>query len=144
MPFGAFAPLPLRLGGTAEEGWAPEQHARVCADLVAVRRTQPLTRFYFNGVANITSYWAQNSAGLIQIPQTVVNATGDYTFNFPAYWQDDYGQQAPIKLRQAVITTADTAARFPVYAIAGQGIRVRIFDAAGSAVDSAFTIRIWS
>ena len=42
MPFGAFAPMPLRFGGTPEEGWAASQHARMAADLVAIVRAAPL------------------------------------------------------------------------------------------------------
>ena len=38
---GGFAPLPLRLGGSAEQGVTAAQHARLCADLVALSRVQP-------------------------------------------------------------------------------------------------------
>lgn len=42
MPFGGLGgALPLRLGPDPELGWSAEQHARFCADLVAVSRTMP-------------------------------------------------------------------------------------------------------
>lgn len=42
MPFGGLGGvLPLRLGTDSEFGWSAEQHARFCADLVAVSRTAP-------------------------------------------------------------------------------------------------------
>lgn len=51
MPFGALAPLPLRLGGNPLEGWQPEEHARLCDDLVVINRVTVLAVI----VANITS-----------------------------------------------------------------------------------------
>lgn len=146
MPFGAFAPLPLRLGGSAEEGWAPEQHARLCTDLVSIRRVLPLARVLVThaGTAAVTQYWGQNGAGLLYAPFIVTNGTGDVSLTFPAYWEDDYGSQYPIKLRQAIVMSSDTAARFPVYQITGQTIRVRTFDSTGAAVSSGFSLRVWS
>lgn len=41
MAFGGFAPLPMRLGGGAEDGWFATQHARLAADVAAASRTLP-------------------------------------------------------------------------------------------------------
>lgn len=41
MGFGALAPLPLRLGGTPEDGLTASQFLRLTADLAAARRTLP-------------------------------------------------------------------------------------------------------
>lgn len=64
MAFGAFAPLPLRLGGSATEGWTAAQHARACADLVALKRAAPFAVLTFSlsgDVATILSYKCQAS-----------------------------------------------------------------------------------
>lgn len=42
MPLGGLAPLPLRLGGSPEDGWQPEEHARFAADLHAQQQMHPL------------------------------------------------------------------------------------------------------
>lgn len=39
--FGGFAPFPMRLGGDRETGWPVEDHARLAADIVALKRTAP-------------------------------------------------------------------------------------------------------
>ncbi len=149
MTFGAFSPLPLRLGGTATEGWAPEQHARLCADLVAVKRTAPLAKMRISQLAGspftaaVETYHGQNGAGLGYAPSIVTNGAGDITLTFPVYWTDEYDIQHPVKLRQAVITGAETTCRFHAYVIAGQTIRIRSFDAAGAAISSALGVKVW-
>jgi hypothetical protein len=40
--FGSLAPLPIRLGGSAQEGLSATQHARIAADLTAMHRSAPL------------------------------------------------------------------------------------------------------
>jgi hypothetical protein len=42
MSFGGLAPLPLRLGGSTEDGWTPEQHARFACDLSIGLQAFPL------------------------------------------------------------------------------------------------------
>jgi hypothetical protein len=149
MPFGAFAPLPLRLGGSAEEGWAPAQHARFCADLVAVKRTAPLARLYVTQdsgspfAATVAVYRGQNGVGLAYAPTITVGGAGDVTLTFPAYWTDEFGRQFPLKLRQAMPKASAAAARFVNHVISGRTIRVRSFDAAGAAISSDFGMRVW-
>ena len=149
MPFGAFAPLPIRLGGSATEGWAPEQHARVCADLVAVKRTAPLAKLSVSQLAGspftaaVTSYHGQNGAGLTYAPSITTNGVGDITLTWPAYWTDEFGIQHALKLRQAVVTGAETTCRFHSYIIAARTIRIRSFNDAGVATSSALGIKVW-
>lgn len=149
MPFGAFAPLPLRLGGSSEEGWAPEQHARFCADLVAVKRTAPLARLYCNQnlgspfAASITYYFGQNGAGVAFAPTVTVAGAGDVSVTFPSYWTDDYDRQHPLKIRQAIARGYATAARFPTCTITGNVVRVRTVDDAGVATATPFSLRAW-
>lgn len=149
MPWGSLAALPIRLGGSAEEGWAPEQHARLCADLVAVKRTAPLARLYVTQnsgspfAAAVAVYRGQNGVGLGYAPTIAVGGAGDVTVTFPAYWTDEFGRQFPLKLRQAIPKASATAARFINHIISGRTIRVRSFDAAGAAISSNFGMRVW-
>lgn len=149
MTWGTLSPLPVRLGGSAEEGWAPEQHARFCADLVAVKRTGPLARLFVTQdsagpfAATVTVYRGQNGSGLTYAPTVTVNGAGDVTLTWPAYWTDDYQRQFPLKLRHAIPRASATTARFINHVISGQTVRVRSFDAAGAAIASNFSLRVW-
>jgi hypothetical protein len=149
MVWGALAPLPIRLGGSAEEGWAPEQHARLCADLVAVKRTAPLARLYVaqdSGgpfAATVTSYRGQSGVGLAYAPSISVTGAGDVTLTFPAYWTDEFGRQYPLKIRQAIPKASATTARFINHVISARTVRVRSFDAAGAAIACNFGMRVW-
>ncbi|UOF77309.1 hypothetical protein [Caudoviricetes sp.] len=149
MPFGALAPLPLRLGGSPTEGWAPEQHARFCADLVAVKRTLPLARLAVNQnagspyAAAVTAYLGQNGAGLLFAPTVTVHGQGDVTLTWQNYWTDDYDRQHPVKIRQAIARSSATACRFPTCELLPHAVRVRTVTDAGAAVASPFFLRIW-
>jgi hypothetical protein len=68
MAFGAFAPMPLRLGGSAQEGWTAEQHARIAADLVNVGRVAPLAVLTYDSSGTIVSYMGQNGVGPAHAP----------------------------------------------------------------------------
>ena len=79
MPTGGLAPLPLRLGADPEYGWTTaEQHARLCADLVALTRVSPvfvadLLSLAYPGVGDdvyFTSYYGRNGEGLQYAPRT--------------------------------------------------------------------------
>lgn len=149
MPFGAFAPLPLRLGGTPEEGWAPEQHARFSADLVAIKRTAPLARMLINQngsgpfAATATYYSGQNGSGLLYAPTPTVTGAGDVTLTFPGFWTDDFGVQYSLKIRQAIARSYATGGRFPTCVISGRTVRVRTVDDTGVASATPFSLRIW-
>lgn len=149
MPFGAFAPLPLRLGGKPEEGWSPEQHARLVADLVAVKRTAPLARLLVNQnsgspfAASVTYYSGQNGSGAAYAPTPSVTGAGDVTLTFPGFWEDEFGVQWPLKIRQAIARPYATGARFPTCAILGRTVRVRTVDDTGAASATPFSLRIW-
>lgn len=149
MPFGAFAPLPLRLGGTAEEGWAPEQHARFAADLVAVKRTARLCRLRVSQVASppytaaIDSYHGQNGNGLNYAPALVTVGDGETELTFPAYWTDEFGVQHPLKIRQAIAKNYLASARAPVCDIDGRVVTVRTFTTAGALSSATYTLSLW-
>lgn len=149
MPTGAFAPLPLRLGGSAEEGISPEQHARMCADLVAVKRTAVLARVHVNQntggpfAASVTWYLGQNGAGIAYGPAITVVGAGDVRVTFPAIWTDEYGIQFPLKIRHAIARGAASSVRFSTCEITGSVVRVRTFNDSGVATATPFTLRVW-
>lgn len=142
---GAFWPLPLRLG----PGWMPEQHARLCADLAAVRRTLPHAQLTVNQdagspfAASVTTYLGQNGAGLGYAPTVAVTGEGDVTLTWPSYWTDDYEIQHPVKIRQAIAMSSATGVRFPVVTLLPHAVRVRTKDLAGNPIASPFSLRIW-
>lgn len=83
--FGAFAPLPLRLGGSSEEGWTASQQSRVSADLVAAFRAAPLAILTINQAGTISSYHGQNGVGLANAP-TVTGSGGDLTLTWSRHY----------------------------------------------------------
>lgn len=150
MAFGALAPLPLRLGGSPEEGWTPEQHARFCADLVAVKRTMQLARLVVSQIsgspftASVAYYSGQNGAGIINAPAALGNAAGDVSVTFPAFWEDEYERQFPVRVRQAIARPLSLSANYATCEIAGANeVRVRVFNDSGSAVAANFALRVW-
>jgi hypothetical protein len=69
--FGGFGGiLPLRLGGSAELGWAATQHARVAADMASASRTAPLASLtvLLGENPTIDSYHGRNGSGLAFAP----------------------------------------------------------------------------
>jgi hypothetical protein len=152
MPFGALSPLPLRLGGSPTEGWAPEQHARLCADLQALKRVAPLAVAQVHqetvGDVAITHYRAQNGVGLSYAPDLVENGEGDVTLTWPAYWTDEYDVQWPIKIRQARASCSSDSAIITgraamVELVAGRSVRVRTRNHTGAVLEARFTLKVW-
>lgn len=154
MPTGAFAPLPLRLGGSAEEGWTPEQHARLVADVVALKRRAPLARWTYtqSGTGStdysVVHYLGQNGAGSAYAPTSItVNGTGDITWQFSAaYFTDEYGYQHPIRIRGAR-AQAHYDAAFPtakaMVQLVSRGVRVRVIDAGGTARNARVSVTLY-
>ncbi len=154
MPIGgAFCPLPERLGGSPEEGWSPEQHARLCADLVAAKRTAKLARFTYvqtgTGPTDYTfaSYLGQNGNGLLYAPTSItVHGTGDMTLAYASqYFEDEYGYQHPFRIRKARAQAHYDAAAPTVKAmveIVTRGVRVRVVDAGGTARNARVSVTV--
>jgi len=147
MPFGAFAPMPIRLGGSAEEGWSPETHARLCADQAAVNRTAPLCLLTYTksgATVTIDAFHGMHGVGSAYAPNSrVVNGTGDVTFTWTArQWLDPYEIDYPLAVRQAQGSGHGATAMIVTVVTQADGFRVRSFDAAGAAVDGKVTVRI--
>jgi len=148
--------LPLRLGGTAENGQTAAQHARACADLLAVYRTAPFASWNYTksgGTVTITSYIGRNGVGLAHAPAANVNGTGDVTFRWvdasgnPYHvYENELGELIPFMLRTAdAATPSGATARKATVTVAANSVRVRTFAGSGSgaAVDTTTTVEVW-
>ncbi len=149
MTFGAFSPFPLRLGGTAEQGWPAANHARFSADLVAMKRVMPLASWSYNTTDGITNYHGMSGTGIANAPTPTVNGTGDYSFEWSSQvLADEYGIEWPFKIRHAIAGAYDnggggTAAATPVVEPLARGIRVRMPTVGGVAATRGLTIKVW-
>ena len=148
MPFGAFAPLPIRLGGSAEEGLTPEQHARLCADLLAAKFVAPLATWTFTksgATVTVESYVGQNGAGLAHAPVASAGATGFSGFGWTSQsFTDPYGVLYPIRVRQVIVTPHGSTAAIGTGLLSlGTVVVVATFNQAGAGVDCRATVRVW-
>lgn len=104
MAFGAFAPLPLRLGGDAKTGWRASEHARVAADLVAIGRTSRLG-FLAGRLSTtptqVTGAWMQWGTGTPAYPQIVKIGTGQARLTFPVAPDDELEEPHTLLIRSA-------------------------------------------
>lgn len=97
---GAFAPLPLRLGGSATEGLTAQQHARIAADVAALVRASAIAVInYTKSGATITTNFYAGPDGVMTsgFPFTTADGgTGIATFTFPTYLEDEFGVGEPL------------------------------------------------
>jgi hypothetical protein len=104
--FGAFAPLPIRLGGTARNGLTDAQHARLCADMVAMARSLPLARIGLTtGQTSVRHYQAQPVTGVANAPTISVGAPGDgwVRVTWPEGYRDPFDESEPFRVSAAEI-----------------------------------------
>lgn len=148
--FGALAPLPLRLGGTATNGWTAAQHARTAADCLAVLRVLPVAQFlYLKSGATVTiiSYRGRNGVGAAHAPDLItVNGTGDVTFAWsPELWPDEFDAEKyrPPTLR-AVRARAYGVVDVAVAQVAAGSVRVVTYSGfSGGGDDPYATVTLW-
>lgn len=148
MPLGVFAPLPLRLGGGEEDGWPARMHARVCADLVAVKRTAPLAVFTYEksgATVTIFDYYGMNGAGSTYAPDDVgVTGTGHLTFSWSdRRFEDPYEVGHPLNAKHGKVTGHGTSSLRGTVVVATNGITVRTWNGAGAAADGKATVVLW-
>jgi hypothetical protein len=145
MPLGGFAPLPLRLG----DDWSPEQHARLCADVAAMKRTAPLCVFtYSKSGATITieSYTGRDGEGLYDADgaarvAATNNGAGDVTFTLAASLEDANGRRHPVNVTHARATLLDDRGRVRVVCTANV-VHVRSYDGAGTLADGRVSVAV--
>lgn len=148
MPLGAFAPLPVRLGGSDEEGWTARAHARMCADLVAAKRGAALCVFSYTksgGTVVISDYYGMNGAGSTYAPDTVtVLGTGAVTFEWSTrLFEDPYEILRPINAKVGKFSGHGTSSVRSEVTPFANGCTVRTFNSAASAVDANGTLVLW-
>ncbi len=146
MAFGGFSPLPLRLGGTEEDGWSPEQQSRFCADLLAAKRALPFARVAYNDLGVLTAYRGRNGTGVLSdaAPTVVVNTTGDVTLTWPTSYTDSVGVEHTISITGARATPNTTGAYIATVAQAERNVvRVLTVDYSDSATDVAVSVRVY-
>lgn len=146
MPFGGFCPLPLRLGGSDLEGWAPNQHARMSADITAVRRTSPFAIVGFTlagGIVEINSYRAQHSISLFDAPYPTGATT--ITFNWQTVYSSPYGVQLAVNFINATGTVhGPTAGRLIVNTVTPSTIVVTpVRRDTGATLDARCTLVVY-
>lgn len=89
MPFGAFSPLPLRLGADPDRGWSSQAQSRMAADLVAARRTLPIAQFTLDtSTGTFLSYTAQYGTGPANAPTFSALSTGHYALVWAKAYKD--------------------------------------------------------
>jgi hypothetical protein len=103
---GGFAPLPIRLGGTAQNGLTAAQHARICADMVAMARTMPLARIGLTtGQTGVRHYQAQPITGVANAPDISIGAPGAgwVRVTWPEGYTDPFGEGEPWRISAAEV-----------------------------------------
>lgn len=145
---GGFCPLPARLGGDALTGLTAEQHARLAADLVALKRTARFCSFSWSaqsGSAVVSNYKGMNGVGAAFAP-TGVLAGNTVLFTWaPALFTDAYGTPYPFTPRHAVVTASSASFARAVHVLVVNGLSVKLFDAAGAVIAPpiAGTCEVW-
>ncbi len=144
--FGGFCPLPIRLGGDSATGWTAQQHARVAADLVSAVNSVPFARVTLTiaaGVVTLHRYSGVNGIGAAFAPTITSSGTGVVTLTWPVTIKDEYKTIEPVELRhaRATVHSATMAAATAVVQNINTVI-VRLFNAAGAAVDGKVSIKV--
>lgn len=116
--FGGFCPLPIPLGpgDGPETGWTAAQHAALCRDVVAIKRTGVIARIRFSQDATssaitVHSFHAQPETGITNAPTFGKNGGGDWTLTFASSYDDDSERARPFMITGAICGIAGTAAR---------------------------------
>lgn len=148
MAFGAFAPMPLRLGGSAEEGWAARFHARMAADLVAAKRIAPLAVLTYTktgSVITVLSYLGQNGAGLAFAPDSITAVgTGSTFFAWSSRsFSDPYGIAYPVNAKSGKATVHGAASARGVVSVFANGVTVTSVNSSGAGVDAKVTVKLF-
>lgn len=148
MALGGLAPLPLRLGGSATDGLTSAQHARMVADVVALRRVSSLAELVYDttgGVVTVISYRGANGSGPGLAPTPTFNGTGDVTWAWPAEFTDAAGKTRQTVVRMATASPmTDLSVRCSAVAqpLTHRSVRVRMTNV-GGAYDGVTRLSVW-
>lgn len=146
---GGFAPLPIRLGGSATEGWTASQHARFAADLVALSRVVPvavLTYTVSAGTITLHSYRGVNGVGSTHAPTITSPSTGVSVVTFNATYENARGHVWAISVRDVdPAAHGTTAIEATPYDITPTSFKVRTNALpSGTLVDGKVSVWVYS
>lgn len=146
MPFGAFAPLPFKLGGTDEEGLSAEAHGRLCADLSGASATLPLAVMTVTDsttVPAVVRYVGRNGAGSAYAP-TVSYSGGFTTLTFPSIIETEDGRKLPWVISHAAASPATSAnASTEAQTVNASTVRIRTTNSASATVYPQVSLEIY-
>jgi hypothetical protein len=133
--------LPVRLGGTATNGWTAAQQSRAAADAVAVARSLPFATLCYSksgAAVTVLSYSGKNGNGAGYAPTGAVNGTGDVTFTWEPIYDDGFDDARPVSIRGATAAAnSTTATGVTVELVGANAVRVRTYS------DTIATLRVW-
>jgi len=148
MPLGGFAPLPLRLGGTPQNGLTAEQFARMASDLAAIARSSPFARMTYSGAPVIEAYTGWNGiasafvAGVTPTPTIV--GVGHFIWTWPVTYLDEYQVVHHPFIRHARATIHGAAAGYADVQIdLARSVRVRSFLAPAAPAALRVSLKVW-
>ena len=138
--FGGFAPLPLRLGGSTTNGLTAAQHARVCADMVAMVRRAQLARIGLTtGSTVVSSYQALWETGIANAP-IITAGVGWVKATWAAGFRDPFDVYQALSITGVEVGVAEIGGAFKTtadYVInAPNAVTVYTYTHAGVALDA--------
>lgn len=144
MGLGALCPLPLRLGGSPEEGITASQFLRLATDLTAARRISPFAVLVIdqnNDDPVILRYYGQNGVGENDKP-TIEFVAARTVITFKRSYLDGAGAVGRLNLRYARGgLNTDTMGRVKIDQIEASVVKVVPQNRAGSRLANAiFTL----
>lgn len=138
--FGGYAPLPLRLGGGALDGLPAAQHARICADLVAVSRVAPFAWVTFRYIGDpaapvVLAYNGMNGVGVGYKPLISVLSDSEFVVNWAASQIDSYEVAEPLAIHHAHAEMQGTVGAYATcfWQPGESSVGVFLFDSTGAA-----------
>jgi hypothetical protein len=142
---GGFAPLPLRHGGNAIDGFTAEQHARVASDLTGLVRVAPFACIWLRtNSTTVYGYIGQHGCGIPAAPSiaaggALVTATWD-----DGYY-DEYENYHAVNFKYALATSMTGSSNFALVTInSAKEITARVISNAGVAqLNKDVFVAVW-
>ncbi len=144
--FGAFCPLPIRLGGGATDGWTAAQHARFVADLSAMSAVEvhaTLTLTISGGTVTLSSYLGARGNGISNAPTMTSPGTGLALLVWPVTTEDEYGVFDATAIQHVKVTAhGSTAAIAGGRVVSPNQVAIRRYDSSGALADGIVTVTV--
>jgi hypothetical protein len=145
MGFGGYYPLPLRLGGSSQEGWSPEQHARFASVLESVKRTVPLAIWTYDGSSppaiTYSAYSSLASNNIADAPVALRTGVGVVRFTLPASMKDPYGVERGFRISHGC--GAADRGDIIVEVVGPNVVIARMRSSAWNLTDGIGTVAVW-